>query len=484
MSSVKYLWAAALLALCVSVFAGAALAATPSWDPTAVSMPSPLNWDENADASITATNNGMVTWDDTYSIQSVTDGVADYDRWGLTSVPVTGTVVTDGTFTWDFSITAPPITTLQYPDITPTTTTISKTVPAEAASFDCNWELTDGSTLYAPIAEAAVAISRFTDVIPGDATTGWALTQIEEDAGRLPRIVAGYSDGTYRPTSTVTRAQMAVYVQRALDLDLPAYTVNFSDVAAGYWADNEIQAVYDATIVLGYGDNTYRPENVVTRDQMAVYIARGMAGGDANVTATPTITFDDVVPESSAGHWAYDYINYCYVNNVVGGYSATTYAPTNNVDRAQMAVFVYRGFVAPVGSTVVLAGPAVTAADPDTAGYDGWTSLAAAGATDAPIAYVGFDAVRLDGLDSVEVKFELRDAATPTTAATGDYTSTVTWDATDIQDKLDAVIASSGNPYAYASWDIPVGSLAAGDYILVVTVNGNEAARQPAFTVQ
>jgi hypothetical protein len=484
MSRMKYLWAAALIALCVGVFAGAALAAAvPSWNPTANTITSPLIWDQNVDASITATNDGLVTWDSTISIWSVlgSGGTATAilapGRWGLVTVPVSGTVVTDASYTWDFAITAPPITTLQYPDVTPTTTAIADTVVAATASFDCNWDLalSDIPQTTEPTVSVPVTISRFGDV-PG---TNWAVTQVEQCAGRIPFIVNGYDNGTYRPLDVVTRGQMAVFVDRALQLGSPAYTKNFSDVAAGYWADNEIQAVVDATIVFGYEDNTYRPEDTVTRDQMAVYMARGMAGGDANVTAPEIIAFNDVVPAGTLGHWAFNYINYCAYNNVVNGYTATTYAPTDAVSRDQMAVFVYRGFVAPTGAAVALAGPAITAVNPATATYDGWTSLASASASGTAYAYVGLDAVRLQGLNSAVITFELCDAVTPTIVAAS---STVTWDSTDIANALDAVIAGSGNPYAYASWNIPL-SMPPGNYILVTFVNGKQSQRQPAFTL-
>jgi hypothetical protein len=490
MSRVKYLWAAALVALCVGVFAGAALAAAPSWSPTANTIPSELRWDENAAASVTATNDGLVTWDSTYSIESVLGsgaGAAKINRWGLTSVPVTGLVVTDGSFTWDFSVTAPPITTLNYPGVTPTHTSVSATVPAVVASFDNNWDLGISGALQTslPTVTVPVSIHRFSDV----PANHWALVQIEECAGRVPAIVGGYDDGTYRPndaneggvaTNDVNRGAMAVYIQRALDLNLAPYTKNFSDVAASDWDAQQIQALVDSGIVLGYPDNTYRPNDIVNRGQMAVYIARGMAGGAANVTSPKTIVFTDVVPTDSPGFPFYDGINYCFNHSVVGGYTATTYAPENAVSRGQMAVFIYRGFIQPTGAAVVLAGPAVTSVDPATAGYDGWTSIGAAGPADPAFAYIGLDGVRMQGLSQVSVKFELRNALTPTVPAVGAYTTTVN---VNIAQALADVIAGSGNPYAYASWDIPVSTLAPDDYELFVSVNGDLLARNVDFTV-
>ena len=113
-----------------------------------------------------------------------------------------------------------------------------------------------------------------------------------------------------------------------------------------HWAFWEIEACADAGIVSGYGDGTYQPGNPVTRDQMAVYISRALAGGDWYVpdfTGTPK--FSDV-PE---GDWALDYVQYAVQSNVVQGYGDGTYHPQEQVNRAQMAVYVARALVAPSG---------------------------------------------------------------------------------------------------------------------------------------
>jgi len=124
----------------------------------------------------------------------------------------------------------------------------------------------------------------------------------------------------------------------------------FPDVPADHWAKAEIEACYAAGIVGGYGDGAYHPSDVVTRDQMAVYIARALAGGEDNVPAGPAeATFDDVPTDN----WAYDHIEYCYDQNVVQGYTTTTYAPTAQVTRDQMAVYVARALVAPTGEAAL-----------------------------------------------------------------------------------------------------------------------------------
>ncbi|MCJ7797194.1 MAG: S-layer homology domain-containing protein, partial [Thermoleophilia bacterium] len=84
-----------------------------------------------------------------------------------------------------------------------------------------------------------------------------------------------------------------------------------------------------------------------TRDQMAVYIARALAGGDEYVPTGPvTASFTDVPTD----YWAYDHIEYAKGQQVVAGYTATTYEPTLVVSRGQMAVFIARAMAGDDGS--------------------------------------------------------------------------------------------------------------------------------------
>ncbi len=115
----------------------------------------------------------------------------------------------------------------------------------------------------------------------------------------------------------------------------PSY--RFSDVQYGQWAKMEVEAAAAAGIVLGYPGGVYCPEVAVTRDAMAAFVSRALAGGDANVIATGA-SFPDVGPE----HWAYDYVRYAKEHGIVTGYSDGFYHPERVVDRGQMSVFIAR----------------------------------------------------------------------------------------------------------------------------------------------
>jgi hypothetical protein len=126
-------------------------------------------------------------------------------------------------------------------------------------------------------------------------TEHWAYPYIEYVAGA--GVVEGYPEGDYRPDLPVDRAQMAVYVARSiatpvgeegLSAYVPPAEPTFADVPnTGYgprwdephWAYTHVEYCAAAEVVQGYGDGHYHPDDVVTRDQMATYIARAFGLG-------------------------------------------------------------------------------------------------------------------------------------------------------------------------------------------------------------
>jgi len=101
-------------------------------------------------------------------------------------------------------------------------------------------------------------------------------------------------------------------------------------------------------VVGGYSDGTYRPAVPVDRGQMAVFVARAIAGSDGAVPpAPPTPTFPDVTPTSTWA-WAQKHVEYAVARGIVSGYGDGGYHPEVGVTRDQMAVFVQRAFALPM----------------------------------------------------------------------------------------------------------------------------------------
>lgn len=138
------------------------------------------------------------------------------------------------------------------------------------------------------------------------------------------------------------------------------YGIHFDDIPEDHWAYDEITACSSADIVNGYADGLYHPADEVRRSQMAVFIARALAEGDANVPDPDpgTQTFPDVASsgygeDGALPYWAYKYIESCSANGVADGYSDGSYHPEEAVNRAQMAVYLARALVASSGEAAL-----------------------------------------------------------------------------------------------------------------------------------
>ncbi len=82
------------------------------------------------------------------------------------------------------------------------------------------------------------------------------------------KIFEGYEDGSIKPESTITRAEMAAVILRTLgNKSLTKYTGMFSDVDASHWAADTIQTAADLGIINGMGDGTFAPDAPVKYEQ-------------------------------------------------------------------------------------------------------------------------------------------------------------------------------------------------------------------------
>ncbi len=175
----------------------------------------------------------------------------------------------------------------------------------------------------------------------------WAKDQIEALAEA--EVVQGYPDGRYCPETSVSRDQMAAYLSRALaggDVQVPEgpAEASFPDVSAEHWAYKYVEYAAAAGVVGGYPDGLYHPAEVVKRAQMAVFIARAVAGSDSAVPQPPRQpTFADV-RNNARWEWCYKHVEYLAAEGIVSGYPGGVYEPLWPVSREQMAVYVARGF--------------------------------------------------------------------------------------------------------------------------------------------
>ena len=153
----------------------------------------------------------------------------------------------------------------------------------------------------------------------------------------------------YCPDGTVTRAQMAVFLERGIHgstYNPPAVgpSTGFGDVQPSYWSAAWIKQLAADGITGGCGFGNYCPEAPVTRAQMAVFLLRSKHGASYSPPAAGSSSgFSDVPPT----YWAAAWIKQLVAEGITAGCSTGNYCPEAPVTRAQMAVFLVRTFNLP-----------------------------------------------------------------------------------------------------------------------------------------
>lgn len=125
-------------------------------------------------------------------------------------------------------------------------------------------------------------------------------------------------------------------VQNIPDKDIINNTVFFSDISSTFWAYDSIMKLSGSSIISGYPDNTFRPNDYIKREELCKIIA--VANG---FTASDKTSFADV----DDGAWYADYVNALYENGIIKGISETEFGVGNNVSRQDLAVIIYRLYI-------------------------------------------------------------------------------------------------------------------------------------------
>ena len=148
--------------------------------------------------------------------------------------------------------------------------------------------------------------------------------------------IKGYPNGSFKPTDTITRAEAATIFYRLLtDSTRKAYATtynSFKDVPATAWYNTAVSTMAKLGIVNGGADGYFRPNDPITRAEIAAMIARC---DGAYYTGTSTVFSD------TYGHWAAGYIDRAYELGWINGYG-TTYAPDRYISRAETVAVLNR----------------------------------------------------------------------------------------------------------------------------------------------
>ena len=147
-------------------------------------------------------------------------------------------------------------------------------------------------------------------------------------------VLRGYPDGTMRPNAGVTRAEAAIMISRLKEFDDTPRATGFPDVPASHKASGSIAAAAEAQLIEGYPDGTYRPENTITRAEMAFILSRLFI-----VPFRADASFTDVTQNMKV----YEPVQKILAANITNGYPDKTFRPNTTVTRGQFSAFLARG---------------------------------------------------------------------------------------------------------------------------------------------
>jgi hypothetical protein len=158
----------------------------------------------------------------------------------------------------------------------------------------------------------------------------WAQQSIEELVARGG--VGGYPDGSFKPGNTVTRAEFAVMLVKTLQLEKGDKV--FSDTI-DHWAKDEIAAASSRGIVNGYDADTFGPDDLITREQMALMIFKA-AGLTAQGEETGFADKEDI------SSWAKEAVAAVVAERIMNGYQDNTIRPQGKASRAEAATVIIK----------------------------------------------------------------------------------------------------------------------------------------------
>ncbi|NMB28361.1 MAG: hypothetical protein GX987_09980 [Tissierellia bacterium] len=190
-----------------------------------------------------------------------------------------------------------------------------------------------------PVEKEPIEEIVFTDITE---EYGFARTAIEELAKK--GIIDGVGDGKYAPEKEFTRAQFCKIMVEALGYEQAEYTGEFSDVNSKNWFAPYVESAVKTGLFTGYPDKSFRPNQVITRQEIAAVVGRGAVLAEV-VEQTRMEKFvmeksnfkdKDLVPS-----WASNEVAWLEAQGIFSDIATENFEPTKVVNRAEAAVIVY-----------------------------------------------------------------------------------------------------------------------------------------------
>lgn len=143
--------------------------------------------------------------------------------------------------------------------------------------------------------------------------------------------IFGYEDMTFRPDRHLTRAEMAAVLSRVVDRSSAQEEITYTDVPEEHWANSEIDQATRIGLMIGYPDGSFKPDEPISRAEMATAIARLLDNAKSGAGFPDT-----------AGIWAESSIRQTQAAGIATGYEDGLFRPDTKLTRAEAVAMIDR----------------------------------------------------------------------------------------------------------------------------------------------
>jgi len=174
-----------------------------------------------------------------------------------------------------------------------------------------------------------------------DVAGHWAQADIELMAAR--HIARGVSDTQFQPNRAINRAEFAALLIRSLGLaeQQPARPT-FSDNQTGSWYYGAVETARRAGLVSGYEDNTFRPLQIISREEMATMIVRALEYAGYPAAAADEAALAGYSDASGVSSWAKAAMAQAVQTGIIEGRTPSTLNAKDNATRAESVTMLKR----------------------------------------------------------------------------------------------------------------------------------------------
>lgn len=158
----------------------------------------------------------------------------------------------------------------------------------------------------------------------------------------LNPYIVGYDDNVFGPELPISREEVSAIFARLIANNIymdKEYDTSFPDVGEG-WSKDYIGYLEKFSVVTGYEDGTFRPQNYITRAEMAVMMAKAEGYDISGYMSSDELAYPDV--DEGYSEWAVKAIKYLTDRGIMEGYPDGTFGPNRPITRAETVATVNR----------------------------------------------------------------------------------------------------------------------------------------------